>query len=767
MRKVKTINFDREGKKMKDKNIKNEISKKKSNKGIFFSLVILMVTCLPLVNLAPVINMGSENVQAETLHISESASWTLNGLDICPAPNEQWYPNLISDGAGGAIITWHDFRNDITTGGDIYAQKINSAGIPQWGTNGTLICNFTGKQFNPTLASDGAGGAIITWTDERIASNQDDIYAQRISSAGDTLWDDNGTLIATGNSYRTAQQIISDGAGGAIITWYDARTFGITFFDIYAQKINSAGITQWDTNGIVICNATFQQEDPQLASDGAGGAIITWKDNRYSGTTGYDIYAQKVNSVGITQWDTNGSLICNANNNQYDPQIVSDGAGGVIITWVDAVVNDIYAQKVDSMGFLQWDDYWTLICNATGKQFNPQIISDGAGGAIITWQDERIASDQDDIYAQKKNAMGISQWDINGSLICDEANDQEYPQLTSDGAGGAIITWQDSRFGSDDIYAQKINSTGITKWDDDGNLICSAIGHQRYAQIISDGAEGAIIAWQDERVETDQDDIYAQKIADPPPNPSITINSPSNYAFFDPISGKFDVTVSGPSIQTIWYTINGGPINTIWYTMNEGSSQTFTILTTVDNTEWTTISNNTLVTVTFFVENSFGSQASSSVQVYYIKSTPGYSDPTIAINSPINATLFNSTSGIFNLTVTGTSIDTIWYTINGSLITTIWNSLDEVSIQSFMIITTLDEAILATIANNTLVNITFYVNDTSGNQVSRSVHIYITKSSTGGSGGNIPGFDLAIISILSFFTVITLIKMYEKKKRRM
>lgn len=41
------------------------------------------------------------------------------------------------------------------------------------------------------------------------------------------------------------------------------------------------------------------------------------------------------------------------------------------------------------------------------------------------------------------------------------ANNQRVPQLVSDGAGGAIIVWEDARSGSTlDIYAQGINASG-------------------------------------------------------------------------------------------------------------------------------------------------------------------------------------------------------------------------------------------------------------------------------------------------------------------
>ncbi|PJC59271.1 MAG: hypothetical protein CO025_06705, partial [Ignavibacteria bacterium CG_4_9_14_0_2_um_filter_37_13] len=54
-----------------------------------------------------------------------------------------------------------------------------------------------------------------------------------------------------------------------------------------------------------------------------------------------------------------------------------------------------------------------------------------------------------------------SQWSIDPTAnnpICTQANTQEYPAITGDGSGGAIITWDDNRDGNFNIYAQKINT---------------------------------------------------------------------------------------------------------------------------------------------------------------------------------------------------------------------------------------------------------------------------------------------------------------------
>ena len=435
-----------------------------------------------------------------------ACAWTPNGTAICTAPRNQEVRPIISDGVGGAIIVWQDNRSGITIT-DVYAQRVNSTGDPQWTANGVPICNATGNQYNPDLCSDGAGGAIITWHDLRTGEYTDDIYVQRINAAGMTLWKANGTAICTAINGQYQPKICSDGVGGAILAWVDWRNGN---YDIYAQRINSTGMPQWTVNGVAICTAGNTQFMGHIISDGACGTIITWVD--YRSGTNWDIYAQRITAVGAVQWTVNGTAVCNASNDQNNPQLCSDGASGAIITWHDyrSANSDIYAQRITAAGAMQWTVNGTAVCNASNDQYYPQLCSNGAGGAFIIWQDYR--SGNYNIYGQQINSSGIVQWTTNGVTICTAINNQIFPNLCSDGAGGVIITWQDYRSGTySDIYAQQINSRGVGQWTMNGSAVCMAIYDQGSPVICSDDAGGALIVWQDFRSGSNLD-IYAQRI---------------------------------------------------------------------------------------------------------------------------------------------------------------------------------------------------------------------------------------------------------------
>ncbi|MFC1683573.1 hypothetical protein ACFL0G_05165, partial [Candidatus Zixiibacteriota bacterium] len=223
--------------------------------------------------------------------------WAADGVPISTALQWQIVPRIISDGEGGTIITWFDFRSESQW--EIYAQRIDAAGNALWTTDGVPICTIAaGGGWYPQLVSDGAGGAIIAWEDWRNES-EGDIFAQRVDANGDTLWPANGVPICEAVGGQNEPNLVADGAGGAIIAWRDQRRW-VLDMDIYAQKVDASGQIQWVLDGVPICITINYRGMPQIISDGSEGAIIAWDDERNlaGAESEWDIYAQQVNFNG-------------------------------------------------------------------------------------------------------------------------------------------------------------------------------------------------------------------------------------------------------------------------------------------------------------------------------------------------------------------------------------------------------------------------------------------------------------------------------------
>lgn len=243
--------------------------------------------------------------------------------------------------------------------------------------------------------------------------------------------------------------IVADGSGGVVVTWWDERS---DEGDIYAQRVNASGVTQWTTDGIGICSAPERQRYPTIVSDGASGAIVVWEDNRPGDYL--DIYAQRVSAGGAMQWTTNGVVICTAPNRQSSPRALADGAGGAFVCWDDArayPLYNLYAQRVSASGVMQWMENGLNVRPSPVTQYQGTWCRDGVGGAILCWHG------YGDLYAQRFSMAGVRLWADDAVPVCTATGAQYYQKLALNGTSGAICSWNDYRpTNNTEVYAQRL-----------------------------------------------------------------------------------------------------------------------------------------------------------------------------------------------------------------------------------------------------------------------------------------------------------------------
>jgi YVTN family beta-propeller protein len=140
------------------------------------------------------------------------------------------------------------------------------------------------------------------------------------------------------------------------------------------------------------------------------------------------------------------------------------------------------------------------------------MVSDGAGGAIVAW--EQSLSGVYDIYAQHILSSGAVDpvWPAGGVLVCSASGDQRTPALCRDAGSGALVTWSDTRSGAADIYVQHVLGSGVLDpvWAANGTVLCAATDDQLRPTIVADGFGGGVVVWNDHR--SGNYDIYAGRV---------------------------------------------------------------------------------------------------------------------------------------------------------------------------------------------------------------------------------------------------------------
>lgn len=366
---------------------------------------------------------------------------------------------------GGIIIAWIDFRFDST--GDVFAQKIDYNGNLLWNPEGVIVDTFVslnGSMVNETTlraAHDGDGGAIIAWEDNRNGDNAD-IYAQRVLSSGARGWA-NVLPVARLAGLQTGITADTDGQGNMVLAWVDTRS---NVEDLYTAKIMADGSLPWGgMGGTVLCNATARQTSVKICPDlTTGGAYYAWSDER-DGLTSNELYRQRFNANGTPAWQANGVVLCNAPDNQSGVRVavsINDGAqDGVIYCWDDLRVNgsiaEIYAQKSNPAGVLQWSENGVRVCGDAGgggaghTRDNSRLTSDYDGGAMVVWDDTRLNGlvTQYDLYLGRVDATGGLPCGDAGQLVQGGPNQQQEALLRTDGFGtNVLIIYRDFSRGS-------------------------------------------------------------------------------------------------------------------------------------------------------------------------------------------------------------------------------------------------------------------------------------------------------------------------------
>src|SRR5688572_12182291 len=80
-----------------------------------------------------------------------SGQWPACGVDLSRGPSGQYSPQILSNGTGGAIVVWYDNRNveDPLAYPDIFSRAISASGTPLGTIDGTPICTAPREQSHP------------------------------------------------------------------------------------------------------------------------------------------------------------------------------------------------------------------------------------------------------------------------------------------------------------------------------------------------------------------------------------------------------------------------------------------------------------------------------------------------------------------------------------------------------------------------------------------------------------------------------------------
>lgn len=401
-------------------------------------------------------------------------------------------------------------------------------------------------------AASPAESVLVVFTEQATSgkfASDSNIGAQLLSLAGSLLWEKGERSVAVSGAKVLERNPVAvpDGVGGYIVA------FEVEFLtgeqggdvDIYAQRLSADGRRLWNDGerAVPVAASVWRERRPVIVPDGQGGAIVIFEehgapDGEYAGDI--DVGAQRISPTGKLLWNRGekSATVASSKMPEQVPTAVPDGQGGVIVVFEVTVTSgqyqgdvDLFAQHLDASGAPLWNQGQasTQVATSPWRERRAQAAADGQGGAIVVFEQHGAPGGKYegdiDVAVQRISSEGKRLWGDQGALAVAEAEEflERAPTLLVDGgtAGTWIIFEMEAREGEyqgdSEIAAQRVTPTGTLLWTDGPKEVATSKWSERAPVVVTDGAGGIIVAFEEHAPETDEFagdiDVGAQRLS--------------------------------------------------------------------------------------------------------------------------------------------------------------------------------------------------------------------------------------------------------------
>lgn len=351
--------------------------------------------------------------------------------NISPDNQNAYNPRVAMDSSGNAIVAWlqysganwqifkSEYRNGVWTHPSSVTDNISPDGQDAW---------------SPRAAIDDNGNAIIVWRQSDGSKYQ--IFKSEYRSGAWTYPSGLSDNISPDNQHAYNPRVAMDNNGNAMITWYQSDG---SSNQIFKSEYRSGAWTHPSSLADNISPDGQNAWDPQVAMDNNNNAIITWW--QYSGSN-FKIYKSEYRSGTWTHPSGLTDNISPGNQDAVTPQVAMDSGGNALITWhqSDGTYSRIYKSEYRSS---VWTHPWGGSDNISPdgqNAFSPQAVMNDNGNALIIWRQSDGSASQ--IFKSEYRSGSWTHPLSLSDHISPSGQNADYPQAAMSGNDAAVIAWQ-------------------------------------------------------------------------------------------------------------------------------------------------------------------------------------------------------------------------------------------------------------------------------------------------------------------------------------
>ncbi len=398
---------------------------------------------------------GSPETDIYFIHFNKNGevSFRADGKAVSTRSGIKENPLAFVEPSGNAIVLWKGY--DKKKNPELFIQKLSKNGLRLWQNEGLQLTESKFEKIDYSLRADKRGYAHLSYITKNLsASNKYSVRYQTLTPAGKSLSDSLKGNLYSSNNTISETEIVPDGKSGSFIFWLENQNQKTLLF---GQYIDSTGSRKWGSKPLTISKTNSNVINYSVGKLGNSIYVaITYQGNNKI------IYQHLISDKGKLLWGNDGRLLTYQKGSQTNPQFTFVDSS-VVVSWTNEFekVKDVFIQRFDVKGNRMWGSNGRRIINIKGIQFGQRIVYDMKNGVVLAWLDKRENSSNANLRIQKVDLKGQLVWDSLGVIISSSPNmEKSYLNLIPDGEGGAIAVFKGTSDNRNDIYGQKIFSTG-------------------------------------------------------------------------------------------------------------------------------------------------------------------------------------------------------------------------------------------------------------------------------------------------------------------
>jgi mRNA-degrading endonuclease HigB of HigAB toxin-antitoxin module len=289
---------------------------------------------------------------------------------------DAYYPQVAMDDNGNALIVWEQFN------GSNYQVFKSEYRDGEWTHPADLDDHISpdGQDAEePHAAMDNNGNALIVWMQHNGTRQQ--IYKSEYRDGEWTHPTDLFNSISPDAGSANSPQVAMDDNGNALIVW--PQSDGSNYQVFKSEYRDGAWIHPATLSGYINPNGE-DVYDPQVAMDNSGNAVIVWQQS--DGST-QQIYKSEYRDGAWTHPEDLDDNISQNGQDAEEPQVAMDGSGNAVIVWEqsDGINWQIFKSEYRDGVWTHPEDLDDHISQNGQDAYPSQVAMDDSGNAVIVW----------------------------------------------------------------------------------------------------------------------------------------------------------------------------------------------------------------------------------------------------------------------------------------------------------------------------------------------------------------------------------------------